>query len=142
MDTKIKIVAGILFAVVFILLLAILFSNIVRNTTESTDKVSESFNSTAHINSDEYVDGATYRGSEVVALIQNATSITGDSTTTVTVKMSSSVAGTVYSTTNRYTAKISKDKSNAQYIDPSATFTLAVTKRANGTVSDYTFTKK
>jgi hypothetical protein len=78
MDTKIKIVAGILFAVVFILLLAILFSNIVRNTTESTDKVAESFNSTVHINSDEYVKGAKYRGSDAIALIQNATSITGD----------------------------------------------------------------
>ena len=145
MDKKILAVAGIIFALVFIVLLAIMFSSITSKTSDSNDKMVEAFNDTAKINLDAYAKDSYYKGIEVIALIQNVDSITGGHKPDVTVTMGSATGSSskTYNESTRYTAEISRDKSNANYIDPSAKFKLtAIDYRANGTISKYTFVKQ
>lgn len=145
MNKKILTVAGIIFALVFILLLAIMFGNISTKTSDSTNKMVDTFNATDNTNSDAYAEGANYKGSEVIALIQNIDAITGSSNTTVKVKQSSNdnSSTVTYSSTNRYDGKASRDKSSNSYINPSSNYNLTkITTRANGTISEYEFTRQ
>lgn len=143
MNNKIIIVAGVIFACVFILLLAIMFSTISNKTSEANNKVADTFNTISQTNADDYAKDALYKGSEVVALIQNVDAITGSNKSSVIVKNTASGTGATYNSTNRYTASVSRDKSSDNYINPTATYKLTEVKtRNNGTIESYTFVKQ
>ena len=137
MDKKILIVVGIVFALVFTVLLAMMFSSITTQTSKSSERLADTFKGANDTIETIYANGGVYKGSEVIAFIQNKVAITGDSS--VTVKVNTSSDGTAVEYTE-YTAAYARNRSDSKHIDPSASFKLATTARANGTTQTYTFT--
>lgn len=126
-------------AVGIILTIAVITSGVFlfNKSKPSIDKAgSQLDNITVQIDNSQYVgyDAKEVSGSEVASVIN--TKATKD--LTVTVKTKSSTAGLAYNSSS-YSLT---NNTNKDFIEPTARFTGAVIKTANGTVTGITFTQQ
>ena len=143
MNKKIITIAGIVFALIFVVLLAVMMGTITTKANSANSKLVDTLEMTDNTSLSIY-DGKTVKGESVLSAIQNVKSLGGGMKLEITVDTKSGSAPVSYGyvdgadTITEY--KVT-DPNSADYINSTANFQSELTKNANDVVTGITFTQ-
>lgn len=144
MEHKIITIAAIVFALVFVLILAVMMGTITNKANSANTQLADTLSMSSDTGVEEYENGS-FTGEAVINAIKNVKTIGGDAKIKITVKTAADTSGTSYGYTDPsgkpneivgYTAPAPTDP---KYISTTATFNSTVNKSANGIPQEIVF---
>lgn len=140
MNKKIITIAEIVFALIFVVLLAVFMATINSKGNSANNQLVDVLESTDSSNIKSYPNGGTVKGSTVEMALDQINSLAGDiNTFKITVKTDMNTAGKSYSKGDSYNISNSKDEN---YINAKADFLCEHVTNANGIVVELIFTQQ
>ena len=146
MNQKIIDIAKIVFALIFVVLLAVMMGTISSKGNAANTQLVDTLEMTSNQNLDRYANGAEVSGEAVVYAINNVDNIGGNTKMCITVKTKANLdPGVQYgyvsdgASAKRYTIT---DTSDNNYINTSARFTCKQDINGNGVITGLTFTQQ
>lgn len=149
MSKKIITIAEIVFALIFVVILALFMSTITNKGNSANTKLVDTLEMTDNTSLNSY-DGSEMKGEAVINAIKNVKSIGGDLKLKVVVKTKMNTSGAEYGFTATSATEpvaydgtaASKDSGHNDYINPSALFSSELVKNSNNVVTGITFTQQ
>ena len=145
MNQKIIDIAKIVFALIFVVLLAVMMGTISSKGNAANTQLVDTLEMTSNQNLDRYADGAEVSGEAVVYAINNVDNIGGNTKMCVTVKTKANTTGVKYgyidngASAKRYTIT---NTSDVNYINTSARFECKQDINGNGVITGLIFTQQ
>ena len=139
MNKKIIITACIVFALIFVVILAVMMGTISQKGNDANTQLVDTLNSTSNANLDLYKDDSKVKGESVINAIKNVKTLGGDVKMTILVKTKANGTGVEYSESNSYNVTNEYDDN---YINPEASFLCEWKENNNGIVTGITFTQQ
>lgn len=142
MNKKIITIAGIVFALIFVVLLAVMMGTITTKANSANSKLVDTLEMTDNTSLSIY-DGKVVKGESVISAIQNIKNIGGGMKLQITVKTKSGDSkdyGYV-GNNDEITEYDITDPKNLNYINPSANFQSELSKGPNDVVTGIAFTQ-
>lgn len=142
MNKKIITIAGIVFALIFVVLLAVMMGTITTKANSANSKLVDTLEMTDNTSLSIY-DGKVVKGESVISAIQNIKNIGGGMKLQIDVKTKSGVS-TPYGyvgNDDTITEYEITDPKDSNYINPSANFQSELSKGKNDVVIGITFTQ-
>lgn len=138
MNKKIITIAEIVFALIFVVILAVIMGTVTNKGNSANTKLVDTLEMTDGSSLSAYADGSTVKGESVRSAISQIKSIGGELKLTVTVKTKMS-STEVYSESRKYSQT---NTTAADYINPSASFKCSQDKNTNNVITGLTFTQQ
>lgn len=143
MGQKIITIAAIVFALVFVLILAVMMGTITNKANTANTQLADTLNMTANTGVDQY-NNVVLKGESVISAIKNVKTIGGDLKLKVTVKTGMNTSGQSYGYLDDGSFAEYKPlpSSDNNYISPSSEFQSEVVNNANDIATEIVFTQK
>ena len=147
MNKKILTITGIVFALIFVVILSVMMSTITTKGNDANTQLVDTLEMTSNANLDLYEHGASVKGEQVINAIKNVRNLGGDVKMVITVKTkANSTDGAKYGYTEDGNGDIVSynvtDSSDKNYINASAQFKCERNENGNGVVTGLTFTQE
>lgn len=142
MNKKIITIAGIVFALIFVVLLAVMMGTITNKANSANTKLVDTLEMTDNSSLDSYATGTIVKGESVVSAIKNVKSIGGNYKLTITVTTKSNTASYGYVSSSTITPYNQSDSTKPDYINPSASFVVTQNKNSNQVITGLTFVQQ
>ena len=140
MNKKIITIAEIVFALIFVVLLAVFMATINSKGNSANNQLVDVLESTDSSNVKSYPNGGTVKGSTVEMALDQINSLAGDvNTFKITVKTEMNESGISYGKGDSYNISNSKD---VNYINAKADFLCEHIENSNGIVVELVFTQQ
>lgn len=140
MNKKIITIAGIVFALIFVVLLAVMMGTITNKANSANTKLVDTLEMTDNTSLETYSDGSIVKGESVVSAIKNIKSIGGNLKLKVTVETKAGDTTSYgYVNSSTITPYNQTDSTAADYINPSASFECTQNINSNGVITGLTF---
>lgn len=143
MNKKIITIAGIVFALIFVVLLAVMMGTITNKANSANTKLVDTLEMTDNTSLETYADESIVKGESVVSAIKNVKSIGGNLKLKITVITKAGVTES-YGYVDEGGIKHYNQSNSAKkdYINPSASFVCNQDTNKNGVVTELIFTQQ
>lgn len=146
MGKKIITIASIVFALIFVVLLAVMMGTITNKGNSANTKLVDTLEMTDSTSLDTYADGSIIKGEAVISAIKNVKTIGGNLKLQIIVKTASNISGAKYGYVGSGATSITPynitDSTDSDYINPNASFEVTQNVNANDIITGLTFTQQ
>ena len=149
MNKKIITIAGIVFALIFVVILAVMMGTITNKANNANTKLVDTLEMTDNTSLDTYADGSIVKGESVISCIKNVKSVGGN--LKLSIKVNTLANGSVEDKKKTYGYVDSSntiksynvtDSTDVNYINPSASFRVEQQTNDNDVITGLTFTQQ